>query len=76
MVALPPYFFFNQSGLDCNAEADSPSPSGSKQALSSLRVTDVAVLNEALDSHLKALSPLCTSLFVALRGKDDMVTWR
>lgn len=74
MVALPPYFFFNQSGLDCIAEADSPSPSGSKQALSSLRVTDVAVLSEALDPHLKESPPLCTSPLVALRGKDDMVT--
>lgn len=27
-------FFLNQSGLDCNAEADSPSPSGSEKVLS------------------------------------------
>lgn len=52
-----------------------PAPVVQKKFYPSLGVTDAAVLSEALDSHLKELSPLCTSLIAALREKALWSPW-
>lgn len=52
-----------------------PAPVAQKKFYPSLRVTDAAVLSEALDSHLKELSLLCTSLIAALREKTLWSPW-